>query len=182
MATVNAAKLEGRRLSLRPMIPEDAGALFAAVESSREILKRRLRWVGNISAESDETAFIQRASRESPIWGVFETRSDKFVGVSGLSPILPEDRSQLRFGVWIRTDRHDRGYASEVGKLVIDFAFRKLGCHRISARLDPANRSFRRVLKKLGFRYEGCLRDDQRLNGRWVDQECWGLLKSERKR
>lgn len=182
MATVSAPKLEGRRITLRPMTPEDARPLFDAVESSREILKRRLRWVGEISAESDEAAFIQRASKESPVWGVFETRADRLVGAASLSLILPEDRSQLRFEVWIRTDRHDRGYASEVGKLVIDHAFRKLGRHRISARLDPANRSFRRVLKKLGFRYEGCLRDDQRLNGRWVDQECWGLLKSERKR
>lgn len=182
MATASAGKLEGRRLSLRPLIPEDAGPLLEAVESSREILKRRLRWVGEVRSEADEAAFIGRSRADAPSWGVFETRSERLVGAASLVPVLPADRAQVRFGVWIRADRQDRGYASEAGKLIIEYAFRKLGSHRISARLDPANRSFRRVLKKLGFRYEGCLRDDQRLNGRWVDQECWGLLKSERKR
>ncbi len=182
MATVSAAKLEGRRLSLRPLGPEDAASLFEAVESSREVLKRRLRWVGGVRSAADEAAFIERSRQDAPVWGVFETRSEKLVGAANLAPIPPADRSQACFGVWIRADRQDRGYAFEVGKLIVEHAFRKLGSHRISARLDPANRSFRRVLKKLGFRYEGCLRDDQRLNGRWVDQECWGLLKSERKR
>lgn len=37
----------------------------------------------------------------------------------------------------------------------------------------------RKVLQSLEFRYEGCLRQDLRLNGRWIDQECWGLLRAE---
>jgi ribosomal-protein-alanine N-acetyltransferase len=51
--------------------------------------------------------------------------------------------------------------------------------HRLYARIDPANRPSRKVLKKLRFRYEGTLREDKRLNGRWVHQECWGMLRSE---
>ena len=40
------ARLEGRRLVLRELTPGDAGALWEAVEGSREPLKRRLAWVG----------------------------------------------------------------------------------------------------------------------------------------
>jgi ribosomal-protein-alanine N-acetyltransferase len=92
------------------------------------------------------------------------------------------ERGQAALGAWVRSDRQDKGYAAEAGRLLVEHAFRKLGLYRIYARIDPANRPFRKVLKKLGFRYEGCLRGDRRLNGRWVDQECWGLLKAEWKR
>ena len=93
-----------------------------------------------------------------------------------------DGRAQARLGIWIRSERQDKGYGVEATRLVVEHGFRKLGLHRLYARLEPSNRVFRRVLKKLGFRYEGCLRDDKRLNGRWIDQECWGLLKAERKR
>ncbi|MBI2362306.1 MAG: GNAT family N-acetyltransferase, partial [Elusimicrobia bacterium] len=69
--------------------------------------------------------------------------------------------------------------ATEAGRLMVDHAFRRMELRRLWARLDPANRAFRHVLKKLGFRYEGCLRADKRLNGRWIDQECWGMLRSD---
>ena len=57
--------------------------------------------------------------------------------------------------LWIRTDRRDKGLASEAGKLLVDHALRPDSFQKISARIDPANRAARKVLKRLGFRYEG---------------------------
>ena len=179
------ATLEGRRLRLRPLAAEDAAAVFEAVEASREQLRRRLRWVSLAAGVEDESRFIARSEAESQsgavlVWGVFEAKSGGFAGVVSLDRAEAAERAGI--GCWIRADRQERGYASEAGKLVLEHCFRKLGVHRVYARIDPANRAFRKVLKKLGFRYEGCLRDDKRLNGRWIDQECWGILNAEWKR
>ncbi|HBL18042.1 MAG: hypothetical protein A2X36_08980 [Elusimicrobia bacterium GWA2_69_24] len=176
--------MEGRRVGLRPLADSDAEALFDAVSSSREGLKRRLRWVPAVGGAEDERRFIadaaaRAAARTAVVWGIFENRTGRLAGVISLVGMEDAERAQGRFGAWVRTDRQDRGFAVEAGRLAIEFAFRRAGLHRVHARLDPANRPFRKVLKKLGLRYEGCLRSDRRLNGRWVDQECWGLLRSE---
>ena len=75
--------------------------------------------------------------------------------------------------------RQNKGYGVEAGRLLIAHAFRRESLQKLYARLDPGNRGARKVLQRAGFRYEGCLRREKRLNGRWIDQECWGLLRSE---
>lgn len=163
---------------------KDADALWRAVDESRAVLRRRLRWVGGAGSVEDERRFIAAASRQGGrvTWGIFEAESERLAGVASLDRGAADSRAQARFAIWIRADRQDRGYSTEAGRAMLGYAFRRLGCHRVFVRLAPANRAFRRVLKKLGFCYEGCLRDDKRLNGRWVDQECWGLLRTEWKK
>jgi RimJ/RimL family protein N-acetyltransferase len=178
--------LEGRRLLLRPLDEADAAALAEAVDASRAMLKRRLRWAAEPQSVDDEKRFVAAAAGkvqkgEALVWGLFDARARRLVGVSSLDEICPEG-ARARFGIWVRSDRQDRGCAWEAGRLIAEHAFRKAGFHRLYARIDPTNRAFRKVLKKMGFRYEGCLRGDKRLNGRWIDQECWGLLRQEWKK
>ncbi|TPW17152.1 MAG: ribosomal-protein-alanine N-acetyltransferase, partial [Elusimicrobia bacterium] len=111
----------------------------------------------------------------------FEAKGGALAGVVALKEFAPAERGHARLSLWVRTGRTDRGFATEAGRLVVEHAFKRLELRRLSARLDPANRAFRHVLKKLGFRYEGCLRADKRLNGRWIDQECWGMLRGDKK-
>lgn len=184
MATVD---LKTRRLFLRPLVESDAKALFGAVEASREALKRRLRWVGDVRSTEDERRFIAESlsameTGDLLLWGVFESKTDELAGVVSLDKFSLKERTQACFSTWINASMQDKGYATEAGRVVVECAFRKLNCHRLFVRMDPSNRAFRRVLKKIGFKYEGCLRDDKRLNGRWINQECWGLLKSEWKK
>ncbi|PCI31602.1 MAG: hypothetical protein COB53_13010 [Elusimicrobia bacterium] len=177
-------KLETRRVYLRALTDNDASPLYAEVTASRDLLKRRLRWVGGVQSEQECRVFIEACEKDATVkvWGIFEHKEDRLVGVAAFQGMGDDKRAQAEIGFWIAVDRQDKGLGSEVGRVMIDYAFRKLNRHRLQARIDPANRSFRKVLKKIGFRYEGCLRCDQRLNGRWIDQECWGMLKSEWKK
>ncbi len=177
--------LEGRRLALRPLEDADATALFGAVAASHDLLRRRLAWASAEPSPAAEAAFIAAARAaaargESMTWGLFEAKGGALAGVASLEELAPPERGHARLALWVRAGSSDRGYATEAGRLVVDLAFRKLELRRLFARLDPANRAFRRVLKRLGFRYEGCLRADLRLNGRWIDQECWGMLRADR--
>ena len=178
--------LEGRRLILRALTEADSEVLGEAVESTRALLKRRLGWASRPPGPEEEMRFIERSSAEASsgeglVWGLFDGKGQRLAGVAALRP-LDTGRGQAALGAWVRADRQDKGYAAEAVRLVLEHSFRRLGLHRLYARIDPANRPFRKVLKKLGFRYEGCLRGDKRLNGRWIDQECWGLLRAEWKR
>lgn len=176
-------KLAARRLALRPLAEADAQPLVDAVEATRAQLKKRFAWVESATGPDESLAFIRAKAqdweaRRAATFGIFEQKGQKLVGMVSLDPIEVE-LLKAKMGLWIRADEQDKGYAVEAGRLAVDYAFRKLVLHRLYARIDPVNRAARKVLQRLGFRYEGCLRQDKRLYNRWVDQECWGVLRSD---
>ncbi|OGR82702.1 MAG: hypothetical protein A3J74_01290 [Elusimicrobia bacterium RIFCSPHIGHO2_02_FULL_57_9] len=159
------------------MKPADAEALYAAIDVSRESLRRRMRWVCGVTAVEDCLKFILEC-RTSQVYGIFESKTGGMVGIVSIGR-RKDSAASGWFSGWIRSDKGKKGYFSDSGTLAIRQAFRKYGMHRLYARIDPNNRPARKALQKLGFRYEGCLRRDKLLHGLWINQECWGLLKSE---
>jgi RimJ/RimL family protein N-acetyltransferase len=175
--------LRGRRLVLRPLSSGDAEALFAAVDASREALRRRLRWVAGAVSSENSIGFIRECSTargrgEREDFGVFEARSGDLAGMASLQSLLPVP-GLAESSLWIRVDRQNKGYGVEAVRLLIGHAFRRDTLQKLYARIDPVNRGARKVFQRAGFRYEGCLRREKRVNSRWIDQECWGLLRSE---
>ena len=175
----------GFRVGLRRLEEGDAEALHGAIGASRASLKRRLRWVASVSALEDCREFIRRSGcaahrQEELVYGIFEPRGG-LVGVAALQNLL-KTPGVAELSCWIRAESRGKGCASGAGRLLIELAFRRDGLRRLYARLEPSNRPARKVIQKLGFFYEGRLRQEKRLNGRWVDQECWGLLRSEWKK
>ncbi|MBI4057602.1 MAG: GNAT family N-acetyltransferase [Elusimicrobia bacterium] len=186
-AIESSTSLTGRKIFLRPFQEADSARLYEAVNQSREMLKRRLNWVSEAHSQQDCLQFVQRASQEktqglAEHFGVFDRRAQELIGAGALTRLTTRNASRARLGVWIRADRQNHGYGAEVAKVLCEYGFRDLGLHRIYARMDPANRPYRKVLMKVGFRYEGSLRDEKKLNGRWIHQECWGLLRTEWKK
>ncbi len=60
-------------------------------------------------------------------------------------------RSSTRFF----QDEWGKGYATEVAGGLISYGFSSCGLERIEATVDPENRVSRRVLEKIGMRYDG---------------------------
>jgi RimJ/RimL family protein N-acetyltransferase len=179
---VTETAVEGRRVLIRPLVEADTLALFEAVQASREQLRRRLAWVDAVKGPEDVAAFIracQQSEGRSHVFGVLDRQSNALIGVASLERLETAHASKAQVSGWIRSDQQDRGLGTEALRLVCDHAFSRLGLHRLYARIDPANRPSRKVFKKLRFHYEGSLLEDKKLNGRWVNQECWGLLRSE---
>ncbi len=177
---------EGGKIFLRPLDESDAAALFEAVASSRSRLKRRMAWVGSIRSEGDcrefiRSSFARNRDRAALVEGIFERRTRNLAGVAALTRMSVAD-GRAKMSLWIRQERVGMGLAVDAGRRILKTAFLKEGLQRVYARIEPSNRAARRILQKLGFNYEGCLRREKKLNGRWVDQECWGLLKSELKK
>jgi ribosomal-protein-alanine N-acetyltransferase len=84
-----------------------------------------------------------------------------------------------KLGGAIRASEWREGYATETARLLIDFAFGPLGLHRVSAAIGPDNNASIAVVKRLGFTYEGRLRDHVFTNGAWRDSELYSLLAQE---
>lgn len=72
-----------------------------------------------------------------------------------------------------------RGLATEAARAVVDLAFTHLGCHRVSAQLDPRNTASARLCERLGMTHEAHLRQDWWGDGEWSDTSVYGVLRGE---
>jgi RimJ/RimL family protein N-acetyltransferase len=85
-------------------------------------------------------------------WPIFELATGAHVGCCGLHPKIAE-AGMYELGFHLRSDKWDRGYASEAARAVITYAFEQLESRELSAGHNPRNDASRHILTKLGFRY-----------------------------
>ncbi len=71
------------------------------------------------------------------------------------------------------------GYMTEAVKEVVRYGFAELGLYRVQAWVFANNKESQRVLERLGFKYEGALREKVEWNGTRVDDNIYGLLRTE---
>ena len=71
------------------------------------------------------------------------------------------------------------GYMTRGLRAVLSQAFRTLRLHRLEANIQPDNESFRRLIRRLGFRQEGLSPRYFKVAGRWRDHERWALTVEE---
>lgn len=82
-------------------------------------------------------------------------------------------------GYWIGAAHAGRGLMTEALGLALKFGFGTLALHRVEANIVPRNKPSRRLVKKLGFRYEGTAKRYLRIAGRWQDHEHWAITAEE---
>nr|WP_325981510.1 GNAT family protein [Staphylococcus equorum] len=64
-------------------------------------------------------------------------------------------------------------------KFLIDYCFNEINLNRIEIQTATKNIKSQKIPRKLGFKQEGILREDEKLNGKFVDSYVFSLLKSE---
>lgn len=86
---------------------------------------------------------------------------------------------QAEIGYVFHPDAGGKGYATEAVRGLIGFGFAQVGCHRIFARLDAANRGSVGVMERLGLRREALFVQNDFSNGEWSDEAVYALLRPE---
>lgn len=98
--------------------------------------------------------------------------------------VLTELDTQARTGelgwIAIRPDEQGNGYATEAVDLCIKHAFDDRNLHKVWAQIIEGNEASMRVLEKLRFQQEGVLRQQEYVDGEFVDVYRYGILSSER--
>lgn len=169
---------DGGGLRLRHLADGDAGAvfeLFGAPEVVRFMSVRRLR---SEAEARDFIAGIQDGFLSGTLyqWGIELER--ELVGTCTLAGIERQHRrAELGFAVLRRW--WGRRVVSRALPPVIEFAFERLGLHRLEADADPRNEASLQVLERLGFRREGLLRERYFQEGEAQDAVVFGLLRRE---
>jgi RimJ/RimL family protein N-acetyltransferase len=80
----------------------------------------------------------------------------EMIGWSGIQPL--EDSGQIEVGYGFDRPHWGKGYATEAAAAWLRYGFEQAGLERIVAVASPENAASRRVMEKLGMRYEGTAR------------------------
>lgn len=108
---------------------------------------------------------------------VFAIRHDQhLVGLVNLDG-LDWANSHAEIGIAITSQNaRGQGFAAEALSLLIDFAFKELGLHRIWARIIDGNEPSLKLFAKLGFKPEGRMIEHVRRRGQFRDMLIFGLI------
>jgi RimJ/RimL family protein N-acetyltransferase len=105
-------------------------------------------------------------------------RSDgRLCGGVGLHPETPHHHAEL--GYWIGVPYWGNGYATEAAKAVVRYGFEHLKLNRIFAHHFKHNPASGKVLRKIGMKHEGCMRQHVLKWGQFVDLELYSILRQE---
>ena len=85
-------------------------------------------------------------------WPIFDLDSDELIGCCGLRP---HKENLYELGFHLRPEFWGKGYATEAGHAVIEYAFHNLHTEALFAGHNPQNTASKKVLSKLGFEYIG---------------------------
>lgn len=171
-------RIEGPRVVLRDFEPEDLDATLAIVGDPA------VTWW--LSFETRTRATQAQRLAEDIARAQSTPRPDYYLAVVdeacllvGFARLGLGSHAGGELGYAIREDRWNRGYATEAAGLLVDFGFRELGLHRITASTAPDNLASHAVLARLGFVVEGLQREHVFTNGAWRDSTLYALLDHE---
>jgi ribosomal-protein-alanine N-acetyltransferase len=140
------------RLRLEPIGPEHVDDLLALLRDPAVA-----EWYGAWTREQveRETARIAAGWRADGVhkWMAYHRETGARVGRGGLSRKLVDGRECLEAG-WVLHRRYwGRGYATEIGRAALAFAFGELGADEVVSFTEVHNRRSRAVMERLGFGY-----------------------------
>lgn len=153
--------LDDGTVALRPWSSSD---LRCIEEASRDPEIPNGTTVPRTYSEEEGLAFIQRqhgrlTNGEGMIQAITDAPSDRALGLLGLFLRHPPAGPRVAgIGYWLVESARGRGVATRAVRLVVPWALRELGLHRIEAPVEPDNVASQRVLEKAGFKREGVLR------------------------
>ena len=172
--------LTTNRLRLRQIQPEDAEALFATFsdEEAMQFYGHEPHWSLDETRRSIEQTQTRYARREAIRWGVTLKDEDRVIGSCSFHHFdtgfhRAETGYELNRAFW------RQGLMAEAMSAILTYGFTELGLHRVEAIIDMANEPSKKLLLKLGFTYEGNLRQRYAFRDRFEDEHHFGLLQHE---
>lgn len=169
--------LTTQRLSLRQIEQRDAEDMFGMLTD-----EETMRFYGQPYHSLEEVReYItlrqeSYAERRDIRWSITRSDDDRVIGSCGFHH-FGEGRAEV--GYILSREYWGQGIMPEALAAILSFGFTEMGLHRIEAIIDISNERSKNLLLKLGFTYEGNLRQRYLLGGQFLDEHYFGLLRDE---
>lgn len=127
--------------------------------------ERLTRWCAN---DKDEPGFVIETTQDPP----------SPVGNIKLFHARPKDRCAT-VGIALGREHVGRGYGTDAMRVIVAYAFREMGLHRLQLSVSLFNPAGIRAYAKAGFVEEGRRRAATFHDGRWYDEVLMSVLQDE---
>jgi ribosomal-protein-alanine N-acetyltransferase len=168
--------LKTKRLILRRLTEADIPELVPLI-GAREVAATTLR-IPHPYEEKHAREFLASVAKENELrLAIMLQKDGKLCGGIGLHPEMEHNRAEL--GYWIGVPYWGNGYATEAARAVVRYGFEQLKMNRIFASHFKGNLASQNVLRKIGMKHEGCMRQHIFKWGKFIDSEIYSILRAE---
>ena len=171
--------LTTEKFLLQQILPDDQRFIFEGL-SHPDIIPFYGARYDSFEATKKQMDWYEKSYREGSghPWKIIEKTSGEKIGVVAYYFFKPEHK-KAEVGFWIFPQYWNKGITTEVLKTVIEYCQKEKGIHRLEAFVEDGNMASSRVLEKLGFAYEGTMRECEIKNGKYINILIYALVKSD---
>jgi ribosomal-protein-serine acetyltransferase len=164
-------------LELRLLAERHADELFALIDANREHLRRWLPWVDGTRSADDTRAFLKTAleaftAGREYVCGIWYR--GQLAGTMGLDVDTQSMRGEI--GYWVAEPFQGRGVITRAARALTSAGFADLGLNRIAILCAIGNDRSSAVAERLGYRFEGTLREYERVGDHYKDIRVFSML------
>jgi len=170
--------LAGTKVDLREFCSDDLDRVMGLVGDNRVTASLSFDSRSRDQAAEMLNGVLIRA-RNEPRTEYYVAVTTTDAGLVGFARLGLNGVRAAKLGYAIAADYWGRGYATDASRTLVNFGFRLLGLHRISAAMGPDNAASIVIAERLGMRYEGRIRDHVFTNGQWRDSLLYSVLAHE---
>lgn len=170
--------LQTARLYLREITEADLERIFFGLSHPLVVEHYGIRLDTLADAAAQLAWYREQAATGGGWWGITLGVNEPLIGACGYNDYVAAHR-RVETGYWLVPAYWRQGIAREAVKAILDHAFAHSPYNRIEARVEPDNVASCALLRMLGFRHEGRLREVEFDRDHFVDLDLYTLLRRD---
>ncbi len=171
----------GKDLSLSILNETHSHELLNLIIKNQERLEPWFSWANELDSEKELKLLISQSKKNPEQKNIFDSgiwSEGKLIGIIGFSKMdLTNSKGSISY--WIDKKYQGRGISSKAIELYMNYCFKELKLNKIEILCPEGNHRALQIPIKLGFEEEGRLRQETRVNGRFLDMVLFSMLARE---
>ncbi|WP_113651188.1 GNAT family N-acetyltransferase [Pedobacter namyangjuensis] len=160
--------MKTERLLLRSIIPSDITNIFNGLSDPDVVKYYGVSYATLKKTEEQMLWFSElEKNKTGKWWAIADSSNTAFYGGIGINNLDILHR-KAEIGFWLLPAYWGKAFIIEAAHQVLKYCFETLNLHRVEALVETENANSKSVLKKLGFEYEGTMKDCEVKNGKFI--------------
>ena len=165
------------RLLLRPIGLSDLEHVYRGLSNPEVIKHYGVNYDSLETTKAQMNWFAELETKQTGKWWAICSQDDtEFYGACGLNNISQKNKKG-EIGFWLLPEYWGKGIMKEAMPKIVDYGFRFYGLRRIEGFVESENANCKKALDKVGFEYEGTMRDCEMKNKRFISLDIYSKLK-----
>lgn len=172
-------ELDTQRFLLRQIMPEDQNLIFKGLSDPLVIPFYGVQYKSFEETKAQMDFYDNLLKEHTGIWWkIIDRVTGQFAGACGMNSYSAV-HEKAEIGYWLLPGFWKKGIMPEVIPIMTAYLFSNWKLHRLEAVIEEGNETSYRLVEKLGFIFEGKLRESEIKNGKHISLYMYSLLATD---